>query len=150
MIKQVNTTETHTRTITKLILYRILSLIIAFFLTLLLGGNPMQALQVTGLVLLTGSIHYYLYDRLCLYFSWGRSEEGQDNKKRTLIKTVIYRVSALIVLMIIARSVFTDSNWVAFTMASLKFVTNFIMYYIFERVFNKIEWGKVHNVETTI
>ena len=65
MIKQVDTTETHTRTVVKLVLYRILSSFIAFFLTLILGGNPMQAFAVTTLILVVGSLHYYIYDRLC-------------------------------------------------------------------------------------
>ena len=142
-------TETHTRTISKMVLYKIISMTVSYFLSLAFGANPMQALTMSFFALTVGSLHYYAYDRLCLFVSWGRTEDGQDTNVRSIVKTIIYRITVIIVIMIIARAVFLDSNWAAFLMASVKFVTHAIAYFTLERVYNRIQWGKVPKVLAT-
>lgn len=140
-------TETHVRTIAKAVIYRIISVVISFFLGLAFGATVSQALQLGAASLIIGSVHYYLYDRLSLLIPWGRVD-GVDSKWRSIIKTVIYRITVIIVMMIMARVIFMDSNWLAFLMSSIKFVTHAITYFTLERVFNKISWGKISKEET--
>lgn len=140
-------TETHVRTIAKAVIYRIISVVISFFIGLAFGATITQALQLGAASLIIGSVHYYLYDRLSLLVPWGRAE-GVDSKWRSIIKTVIYRITVIIVMMIMARVIFMDSNWLAFLMSSIKFVTHAITYFTLERVFNKISWGKISKEET--
>ena len=121
----------------------IISMVVSYFLSLGFGANPMQALTMSMVALTIGSLHYYLYERLSLFVSWGRTEDGHETNKRSIVKTIIYRISVLIVIMITARVVFLDSNWTAFLMASIKFVTHALTYFTLERVFNRIEWGKI-------
>lgn len=137
-------TETHLRSVAKLSIYKIISMVVSYFLSLAFGANPMQALTMSLVALTIGSLHYYLYERLCLLVSWGRTEDGHETTLRSVAKTIIYRISVVIVIMIVARAVFLDSNWAAFLMASVKFVTHAITYFTMERLFNKIEWGKVY------
>ena len=137
-------TETHTRTIAKLVIYKFMSIFVAYFLSLAFGANTMQALTMSLVGLTIGSVHYYLYDRLCLYVPWVRTREGQDTTLRSIVKTIIYRITVVIVTMIIARMVFLDSNWTAFVMASIKFVAYAIAYFTLERMFDRIQWGKVN------
>jgi len=136
-------TETHLRTVVKLSLYRIISMVVSYFLSLAFGANAMQALTMSLVSLFIGSLHYYLYDRLCLIVPWGRDSEGHDSTVRSVVKTIVYRISVLIVIMITARVVFMDSNWAAFLMAATKFVTHAITYFTLERVFDRIQWGKI-------
>ena len=136
-------TETHLRSVAKLSIYKIISMIVSYFLSLAFGANPMQALTMSMVALTIGSLHYYLYERLCLFIPWGRTIDGLETTKRSIIKTIIYRISVVIVIMIVAQAVFLDSTLMAFFMASVKFVTHAITYFVMERVFNKISWGKV-------
>jgi uncharacterized membrane protein len=136
-------TETHLRSVVKLSIYKIISMVVSYFLSLAFGANPMQALTMSLVALTIGSLHYYLYERLCLLVPWGRTEDGQETTVRSVVKTIIYRITVVIVIMIVARAVFLDSNWAAFLMASVKFVTHAITYFTMERVFNRIQWGKI-------
>lgn len=141
-------TETHVRTIAKLSIYKIISMVVSYFLSLAFGANPMQALTMSFIALTVGSLHYYLYDRLCLLVAWGRDADGNDTNLRSIVKTIVYRITVIIVMMIMARMVFLDSNWQAFLMSCIKFVTHAITYFTLERVFNRIQWGKISKEET--
>lgn len=138
-------TETHIRSIAKLSIYKIISVIVTYFLAVAFGANPMQALTMGAVALFIGSLHYYLYERLSLLVPWGRID-GHDTTVRSIVKTIIYRITVVVVMMIAARMVFMDSNWQAFLMSAIKFLTHATTYFILERLFNKVEWGKVYSV----
>lgn len=141
-------TETHVRSVVKLTIYKIISIVVSYFLSLAFGANPMQALTMSMVALTIGSLHYYLYERLCLFVPWGRND-GHDSTARSIVKTIAYRISVLLVIMITARMVFLDSNWEAFIMASIKFCTHAITYFTLERVFDRIQWGKISLTKET-
>lgn len=141
-------TETHVRSVSKLAIYKVISMIVSYFLALAFGANTSQALTMSFVALTIGSLHYYLYERLCLFVSWGRDDQGHDTNIRSIVKTIVYRITVIIVMMITARVVFMDSNWLAFLMAAIKFVTHAITYFTLERVFNRIEWGKISKEKT--
>ena len=148
MFNPVTTSETHVRTIVKAAVYRVFSTIAAVLLALLIGGTWTQAISFGLIALISGAIHYYLYDRLWLFINWHRSEQGSDTSWRSLTKAIIYRITAYIVLIILARTFVADSDMMAVLLASLKFVTNAIAYYVLERLFNRISWGKLLTVTT--
>jgi len=135
-------TETQLRTVSKLVIYKIISMLVSYFLALSFGANTAQALTMSVVALTIGSLHYYLYDRLWLFISW-RRDEGNDSTLRSVVKTIVYRITVIIVMMITARMVFMDSNWEAFLMAAIKFCTHAITYFTLERVYNRISWGKI-------
>lgn len=124
-----------------------MSIATTVIMTLLFGGSIEQAWSMGLIVLIIGSTHYYLYDRLWLYIPWKRSTEGNDSRVRSIVKAVIYRVTAMMSIAITARLVFADSNLIAFLVAFGKFILASITYFVIERVFNVIEWGKVKPVE---
>lgn len=142
MFNKVSTTETHARTLTKLAIYRVMSMLATMIFTLILGGSLSQAVAMTVTVFLVGSTHYYLYDRLWMYIPWQRSIDGNDSKKRSIVKTVTYRLTALLVVMLMAKLIFADTV-IAFFVAVFKFVFNAILYFTIERIFNNISWGKI-------
>jgi uncharacterized membrane protein len=134
--------ETHTRTLVKLVCYRILSICATVLLTLLLCGSMVQALTMGAGSLLIGSVHYYVYDRVWLLFGWKRDRLGKDHVVRSVVKSVIYRLTALILIALLARVVFAETNMMAFLLAVLKSIVNATSYYILERLFNRIQWGR--------
>ena len=134
--------ETHIRTLVKAACYRVASMLVAVGLTLLLGGNILQAMAMGDISLFIGSLHYYLYDRIWLWIPWQRDQHGDDTTWRSIIKSVVYRITAMIVYMILARVVFADTNFIAFLLGVGKFLANAAAYFLIERVFNAIKWGR--------
>ena len=64
-----------------------------------------------------------------------------DNQKRSLLKTVTWRVTGSGATFLIAWLISADLA-AATVIASIQLVANTILYYIHERVWNKIDWGK--------
>lgn len=144
MFNTTTVNETHARTMLKTAIYRVISVIVTFFLTLALGGTMAQALTFGLAALVIGAVHYYIYDRIWVLISWRRSESGDERTSRSLVKAIIYRITVILVVALLARAIFTDSNVTAFLMASIKFAINAMTYYVLERKFNCIEWGKTN------
>jgi DNA-directed RNA polymerase omega subunit len=70
-------------------------------------------------------------------------EEGKDTKTRSAVKAVLYRLVVILMTAVTARAIFTDSNFTAMLMAGSQFVSNILIYFVLERVWNKITWGKI-------
>jgi len=136
-------TETHTRTTTKTLVYRILSMLIAGILTWAYGGTVTQALQFGTASLLMGLALFYVYDRVWIRIPWNRNATGSDSRVRTLVKSIIYRTIAWLVVIATARVMWADTNLVAVAMATTQFVLNLACYFVTERAWNLVSWGKV-------
>lgn len=64
----------------------------------------------------------------------------KDSKKRSLAKTIIWRLVATLNSFIILVTIPTS---IAIYLAIAMNITGFLIYYIYERIWNKIKWGKV-------
>ena len=60
-----------------------------------------------------------------------------------MIKSVLYRLIALSVSALFARAIWASSDLEAIIMAITQFSLNLAMYFITERIWNQIAWGKV-------
>lgn len=136
-------TETHTRTTAKTIVYRLLSIVIAGLLTWAYGGTVAQAFKFGVASLLMGLALFYIYDRIWIRIPWSRNATGRDSRVRTLVKSILYRTIAWLVVIATARVMWADTNLVAVAMASTQFVVNLACYFATERAWNLISWGKV-------
>ena len=134
--------ETHARTLTKTVIYRVIVVMIMMAMVLAFGGSPIQALQYGLATIIIGTSVYYVYERLCLFVPWARDHEGKDSIVRSVIKTVLYRLIIIGVVMIVSRLIFLESNASAASFALIQTAINLIVYFITERVFNRIKWGK--------
>ena len=65
-----------------------------------------------------------------------------ETKKRTILKTVSWRVVAILNSFLVLTINITDNN---FLNALYMNITGFCIYYFFERVWNKIKYGKKQN-----
>jgi len=142
MLEEIKYTESHLRTIAKLVVYRVIVIISLMLLVLAWGGSDAQAGAVGLAVLIVGSIVYYLHDRIWMLFPWARSTDATDAKKRSLVKTICYRLIIMVVAFITFKVVGLDNQQSAgLTLAQA--AVNMFFYYMVERVFNRISWGKV-------
>ena len=62
-----------------------------------------------------------------------------ENKKRTILKTFSWRMVAILNSFLVLTVNITDNN---FLNALYMNITGFIVYYFFERLWNKIKYGK--------
>ena len=64
-----------------------------------------------------------------------------ETNRRSLIKTISWRITGSSATFLIAYLISGDLN-VSGTIAVIQLTANTILYYIHERVWNKIKWGK--------
>jgi uncharacterized membrane protein len=63
----------------------------------------------------------------------------EETKKRTILKTFSWRIVAILNSFLVLTVNVTDNN---FLNALYMNITGFIVYYFFERLWNKIKYGK--------
>lgn len=65
-------TETHLRTLVKTITYRIIIIISIFSVTYITTGEIGDALAITSITAITGTIIYYIHERVWNRIHWGK------------------------------------------------------------------------------
>jgi len=65
-----------------------------------------------------------------------------ESRIRSIIKSILWRVVATINSFIVSWCIFKTIE-TAFTAALLMNITGFVIYYLYERTWNKIRWGKI-------
>jgi uncharacterized membrane protein len=64
-----------------------------------------------------------------------------ETKQRTILKTISWRMVAILNSFLVLTVNVTDSN---FLNALYMNITGFVVYYVFERIWNKVKYGKVN------
>lgn len=67
-------TETHARSLIKAIIYRILIILSVFIITYATTRRLADTASITGLTAISGTIIYYLYERVWSRIKWGRTK----------------------------------------------------------------------------
>tara|TARA_Y100000741_G_scaffold207861_1_gene158236 strand:+ start:1943 stop:2143 length:201 start_codon:yes stop_codon:yes gene_type:complete len=62
-----------------------------------------------------------------------------ESKKRTISKTISWRIVAILNSFLVLSIEVTEDN---FLNALYMNITGFCVYYLFERIWNRIQWGK--------
>ncbi|MDQ5943602.1 MAG: hypothetical protein QG675_370 [Patescibacteria group bacterium] len=65
-------TETHLRTFVKTITYRMVIIISIFTITYITTGEIADALVITSITAVTGTIIYYIHERVWNNIHWGK------------------------------------------------------------------------------
>lgn len=135
-------TESHPRTLTKTILYRVLSIISAMTITVIMGAGMNAAGNVALFMMIIGTAMYYIHDRVWLLFSWDRTD-GQDSRRRSLAKTIVYRLLVVVAMVVTARLFVSDDMATNITWAVSSMIVQLGIYFGLERIFDRMSWGKV-------
>ena len=139
--------ETHARTATKTVVYRILSLVITAVITGLFGGSSEQMAQMAVAAFVLGTVSYYVNDRVWLLFTWNRNEQGVDSTLRSITKTVVYRIIVLIITTITAKIILGGPLEQAAGFAVAMLAANGLLYFVCEKASNYIKWGRIYQVD---
>ncbi len=72
-ILKTKPTETHARSIVKAVVYRVLIVLSVFIITYATTHRVADAASITGLTAISGTIIYYIYERVWSRITWGRN-----------------------------------------------------------------------------
>ena len=100
------------------------------------------AFYIAGLEVITKTIIYYFHERIWNKFNIGRIGD-KVKRTRSLIKALTWRITASLDTFLLSYIITGRFDW-ATTIAFFEIITKAILYYLHERGWNKIKWGRVY------
>lgn len=137
--------ETRIRTITKTFSYRTVVAVSIFLAAL--GMNYSSGFGLTFVVMsfTVGFASFFMHERAWNLSAWGK-QGTHDTKKRSVVKTITWRIWAFVILFAIGMLLGLPST----DAVEWSIVTNvlfLVVHYLHERAWNRISWG-INNKET--
>ncbi|MBP8249829.1 MAG: DUF2061 domain-containing protein [Chitinophagales bacterium] len=145
-------TDNHSRSVVKGITWRIVGTLDTIFLSFLFTGNIGKALKIGFIELFTKIFLYYVHERTWLRMKFATEEKmikgvltRVDKHYRSVIKGVSWRfIGSLDTFWI---SYFVNRGEVnavqtAFYIAATEVITKVLLYWLHERVWFNVNWGK--------
>lgn len=142
--------DTHQRTIAKSVTWRVLLTIVHFINGFIATGSWVTAAAIISITTITNSIYYWLHERGWNYFNWRRELADKvgffDKKTRTICKLLTWRVlistTTFLTVLYVSGSVQQGLVYI-----SLGILTNMIIFYVHERLWDRLKWGKTIEVK---
>ncbi len=135
------------RSIIKSISWRILGSIDTFILSLIIINYSSEnftynlAFYIASLEIVTKFFLYYFHERIWNMFKIGRLKKAVL-RTRSLLKALTWRVIASLDTFLISFLITGRFDW-ATSIAIFEIITKSTIYYLHERVWNRINWGRV-------
>ena len=139
---------TKKRSLFKSISWRIIGSIDTFILSLIIINYYSYeytynlAFYIASLEVISKTFIYYFHERL-----WNKSNIGRNDKKatrlRSFIKAITWRVTASLDTFFISYIITGRFDW-ATSIAFFEIITKAILYYLHERGWNKVNWGRIY------
>jgi uncharacterized membrane protein len=137
--------ESHVRTLTKTVVFRVLSTIGVYLLSVSLGISSSGASGLALFALVFGIVAYYTHDRVWNMVKWNRNTESlKESNLRSVAKTITYRIIIFVVSTIVVKVMTGGGMGLALSFAIGNLVINMTLYYILERVANVIRRQRSH------
>lgn len=144
-------TDTNTRSLVKGITWRIIGTIDTITLSFLITGDISKALKIGGFEVFTKTILFFFHERIWLAIGKRRK---QDSRFTSFAKAVSWRMVGTIDTIMISFIIiqFTGSHeelkvpaiFQASTIGLAELFTKILLFYLHERVWNRIEYGRKH------
>ena len=140
--------DTNLRSITKGISWRIFASIDTFFLSWLIFDKPIHAGAIALSEVLTKILLYYLHERGWNIIAWGRDQTGRVAHLRSIAKGTSWRLIGSLDTTVISWFI-TKSVSGAFALGGFEIITKILLFYIHERIWVRIKWGRIFDeIET--
>ncbi len=134
--------DTNLRSIVKGISWRAVASFDTFVLGYLIFGNIVHASTIAGFELLTKVALFFLHERLWNVIKAGRLPDGTVAPWRSLVKSISYRFWGSLDTTILSYLV-TGNIMFSFFLSGAEVFTKIALYYLHERVWSKVKWGRV-------
>jgi uncharacterized membrane protein len=131
--------KTNKRLVAKTVTFKILAMTTGFLTALFFTGSKETALLVTLANSLTTLIGFYIHEHVWSKINW-QSLEHNDSHKRTLIKTITYKIF-IFTIGTLTKWAIIGNFTTALSVGITKNLITSVIYYFHERVWNKIKWG---------
>ena len=123
--------ESHVRTLTKTVVFRILSTIGVYLLSISLGISSRGASGLALFALVFGIVAYYTHDRVWNLVKWNRNAESlKESNLRSFAKTITYRIIIFVVSTIVVKVMTGGGMGLALSFAIGNLLVNMTLYYI--------------------
>ncbi len=139
---------TKKRSFIKALSWRVIGSIDTFILSLIIinffsdNYSYDLALYIATLELVTKTVIYYVHERLWNKINLGRIK-NKVNRLRSLIKAITWRITASLDTFFISYIITGRFEW-ATSIAFFEIITKSILYYLHERGWNIVNWGRIY------
>lgn len=137
--------EKHPRTLVKVITWRILLTISHVVNGLIVTGSILMGLKIAGLAAVINSVLFWAHERSWNLAQWNRRDQTDkvfvEGQFRTISKIVTWRV-LITASNFLIPFIMTGSWGSAAIFAGMATVVNMFLFWIHERGWNIIKWGK--------
>jgi uncharacterized membrane protein len=128
--------ESHPRSFVKAVSWRIVGTLDTFIWSLVITHKPFAAASIASLETLTKILLYYGHERLWHLVTW-----APDGHLRAFVKAVVWRIVGSFDTFILSLLV-TGKLHYAVSIASVEALTKIALYYLHERAWKLISWGR--------
>lgn len=146
--------ERHYRSLLKGTTWRVLGTLDTIFLAWLFTGSTRTALTIGGVEVFTKIILYYMHERVWLRLPFGREPDVNggppiEKHRRSVIKGISWRAFGTLDTTIIALFVTGDPTK-AFSIGFTEVFTKVFLFYLHERVWQRIPLGRRHEAPPAV
>lgn len=135
-------TDSHVRSVAKGITWRVTASIDTILLAFLVTGVFVNAVKIGVVEVFTKIALYYLHERVWNVIPYGRIHGVGPTHARSLVKGISWRFFGTMDTIVI--SYFITGMWIsAFAIGGLELITKIIIYYVHERAWGKVKWGRI-------
>ena len=135
-------TDSHARSVVKGITWRVTASIDTILLAFIVTGAFVNAVKIGMVEVFTKIALYYLHERVWNVIPFGRIHGVGPTHARSLVKGLSWRFFGTMDTIVI--SYFITGLWAsAFAIGGLELITKIIIYYVHERAWGKVKWGRI-------
>ncbi|MEO6339208.1 MAG: DUF2061 domain-containing protein [Caulobacteraceae bacterium] len=129
--------DSHARALAKAVTWRAIGTTDTFLWSWLVTGHPVAAGTIASLETLTKIVLFYLHER-----AWRLFRFSPNARWRSFVKSISWRVIGSLDTFILSLLVTGNAKY-AVSIASVEALTKIVLYYIHERVWRRVSWGRL-------
>ncbi len=133
--------DTTQRSLVKAFSWRLIGSLDTFFISLIVTGKALIAAPIAVSEVMTKIILYFFHERIWNIIPWGRNQL-KSSPIRSLVKSISWRTLGTIDTIILSYF-FTGNIYHAFSIGGIELFTKIALYFIHERVWAQIKWGRI-------
>ncbi|WP_250433621.1 DUF2061 domain-containing protein [Hanstruepera flava] len=138
--------ESHARSLIKGVSWRIVAttdtILVVLLVTCITGNCSIDhAIKIGAAEFLIKFLVYYVHERI-----WQFVRNGRVTSRKTLFKTISWRVVATTMTFIISGAILNAYDEIALYIAVTELFTKFVLYYFHERMWLKLPLGKIRKI----
>lgn len=133
----IRSPDSHGRSLAKAVSWRCVGTLDTFLWGWLVTGHPMAAGAIASLETFTKIALFYLHER-----AWRQVHWMPNARRRSLIKAVSWRLFGSLDTFMLSLLVTGNARY-AVSIASGEALTKIVLYYLHERAWRRVAWGRL-------